>query len=132
MKHIITLFGIGLVIFGLFTLLWLFTPGFSNQFNQPKTITVKIYLDNQCSVPDSVFVASVPKKGRSAVFRDGMATMRLPEGTKIQLAVSSAYPAFRYDDIPQEISPNVTLIADCSVSPRMKSIFGAMKEQFKQ
>ena len=74
----------------------------------------------------------MPKKGRSAVFRDGMATMRLPEGTKIQLAVSSAYPAFRYDDVPQEISPNVTLIADCSVSPRMKSIFGAMKEQFKQ
>ena len=132
MKHIVTLFGIGLVIFGLFILLWFLMPGFSNQFNQPKIITVKIYLDNQCSVPDSVFVVSVPKKGRSAVFRDGMATMRLPEGTKIQLAVSSAYPAFRYDDIPQEISPIVRLIADCSVSPRMKSIFGAMKEQFKQ
>ena len=132
MKHIINLVGISLVIFGLFSLLWLFMPGFSNQFDEPKIITVKIHLDNQCSVPDYVFVASAPKKGRSVVFRDGVATMRLPEGTKIQLAVSSAYPAFRYDDIPQEVSPKVTLIADCSASPRMKSIFGAMKEQFKQ
>ena len=120
----------GLIILGIFSLFWFFTPNFSSKLDPPKIITVRAYLDNQCSVLDDVFVLSVPEKNRSAVFRDGVATMRLLEGTKIQLAVSSAYPAFRYDDTPQEVASAVTLVADCSVSPRMKSIFGSMKDQF--
>ena len=130
MKLALTVIGTGSIILGLFSLFWFFTPNFSGNFEPPRVITVRAYLDNQCSVSDDVFVLSVPEKNRSAVFRGGVATMRLPEGTKIQLAVSSAYPAFRYDDIPQEVAPTVTLVADCSVSPRMKSIFGSMKEQF--
>ena len=132
MKLALTLTGIGLLITSLFGLFWFFMPGFSDKFDPPKIIMVKATLENRCSVIDETFVAEAPEQRRRAPFRDGVAIMRLPEGTKIQLAVSSAYPAFRYDDVPQPVAPNVTLIADCDVSPRLRSIFGSIKETFKQ
>ena len=132
MKLTLTLTGICLLIAGLSGLFWFFVPEFSNNFNPPKIIIVKATLENRCSVIDETFVAEAPDQGRQAPFRDGIAIMRLPEGAKIQLAVSSAYPAFIYDDVPQTVAPNVTLIADCDVSPRLRSIFGSMKETFKQ
>ena len=132
MKLALTLTGICLMTAGIAGLLWFFMPGFSKNFDSPKIIMVKATLENRCSVIDETFVAEAPEQGRRALFRDGIAIMRLPEGAKIQLAVSSAYPAFRYDDVPQPVAPNVTLIADCSVSPRLRSIFESMKETFKQ
>ena len=56
--------------------------------------------------------------------------MRLPENAKVKLAVSPEFPDFKYDDMPEIVSPNMVLVADCGVSPRLKSIFGAMKDQF--
>ena len=132
MKLALTLTGICLMIAGLSGLFWFFMPDFSKNFDPPKIIMVKATLENRCSVIDETFVAEAPEQGRRAPFRDGVAIMRLPEGAKIQLAVSSAYPAFRYDDVPQPVTPNVMLIADCDVSPRLRSIFGSMKETFKQ
>ena len=132
MKLALTLTGICLLIVGLSALFWFFMPGFSNKFEPPKIIMVKATLENRCTVIDETFVAEAPEQGRRAPFHDGVAIMRLPEGAQIQLAVSSAYPAFRYDDVPQPVAPNITLIADCGVSPRLRSIFGSMKETFKQ
>jgi hypothetical protein len=132
MKIVLTLTGIGLLITSLFGLFWFFMPGFSDRFSPPKIIMVKATLENRCSVIDQTFVAEAPEQGRRAQFRDGVAVMRLPEGATIQLAVSSAYPAFRYDDMPQPVAPNIKLVADCDVSPRLQSIFGSMKKQFKQ
>ena len=132
MKLVLTLTGISLLIVSLSGLFWFFMPGFSNNFDPPKIILVTATLENRCSVIDETFVAEAPEQGRRAPFRNGVAIMRLPEGSTIQLAVSSAYPAFRYDDMPQLVAPKVTLIADCDVSPRLRSIFGSMKEKFKQ
>ena len=108
-----------------------FLPGLS-QFDPPKIILVTATLENRCSVIDEAFVVEAPEQGRRAPFRDGVAIMRLPEGSTIQLAVSSAFPAFRYDDVPQAVAPNITLVADCDVSPRLRTIFGSLKEKFKQ
>jgi hypothetical protein len=116
----------------MFALLWFFMPSFSTQFEPPKIIQVKAYLDNRCSVTNDAFVAEAPEQGRTAKFRDGVAIMRLPENAKIRLAVSRAFPAFTYEDTPQDVAPIVTLIADCSVSPKLRSIFGSMKERFQQ
>ena len=132
MKLVLTLTGISLLIVSLSGLFWFFMPGFSNNFDPPKIILVTATLENRCSIIDETFVAEAPEQGRRAPFRNKVAIMRLPEGSTIQLAVSSAYPAFRYDDMPQLVAPNVTLIADCDVSPRLRSIFGSMKEKFKQ
>ena len=107
-------------------------PSFSKQFEPPKIIQVKAYLDNRCSVTNDVFVAEAPEQGRTAKFYDGVAIMRLPEDAKIQLAISKAFPDFKYDDVPQDVAGEVVLVADCSASPRIKSIFDAMNEQFKE
>ena len=131
MKIFASLLSIGLVIAGTFTLLWFFMPSFSTQFEPPKIIQVKAYLDNRCSVTNDVFVAEAPEQGRTAKFYDGVAILRLPENAKIQLAISKAFPDFKYDDVPQGVAGEVILIADCSASPRIKSIFDAMNEQFK-
>ena len=132
MKLILTLAGIVFFVASLFGLLWFFMPGFSSQFDPPKIIMVKATLENRCAVIDETFVAEAPDQGRRVPFRDGVAIMRLPEGSKIQLAVSRAFPAFRYDDTPQAVAPNITLVADCNVSPRLRTIFGSLKEKFKQ
>jgi hypothetical protein len=131
MKIFASLLSIGLVIAGTFTLLWFFMPSFSKQFEPPKIIQVKAFLDNRCSVTNDAFVAEAPEQGRTAKFYDGVAIMRLPEDAKIQLAISKAFPDFKYDDVPQDVAGGVVLFADCSASPRIKSIFGAMNEQFK-
>ena len=102
------------------------------QFEPLKVIQVKAFLNNRCSVTNDVFVAEAPKQGRTAKFYDGVAIMRLPEDTKIQLAISKAFPDFKYDDVPQDVAGEVILVADCSASPRIKSIFDAMNEQFKE
>ncbi|MDA7766876.1 hypothetical protein N8977_04655 [Alphaproteobacteria bacterium] len=131
MKIFASLLSIGLVIAGTITLLWFFMPSFSKQFEPPKIIQVKAFLDNRCSVTNDAFVAEAPEQGRTAKFYDGVAIMRLPEDAKIQLAISKAFPDFKYDDVPQDVAGEVVLVADCSASPRIKSIFGAMNEQFK-
>ena len=131
MKIFASLFVVGLAIAGIFALLWFFMPSFSKQFEPPKIIQVKAFLDNRCSVTNDVFVAEAPEQGRTAKFYDGVAIMRLPEDAKIQLAISKAFPDFKYDDVPQDVAGKVVLLADCSASPRIKSIFGAMNEQFK-
>ena len=132
MKIFVSLILVGLTIAGIFALLWFVMPSFSTQFEPPKIIQVKAYLDNRCTVTNDAFVAEAPEQGRTAKFYDGVAIMRLPENAKIRLAVSRAFPAFTYEDTPQDVAPIVTLIADCSVSPKLRSIFGSMKQQFQQ
>ena len=131
MKIFASLIVVGLAIAGIFALLWFVVPSFSTQFEPPKIIQVKVFLDNRCSVTNDAFVAEAPEQGRTAKFYDGVAIMRLPEDAKIQLAISKAFPDFKYDDVPQDVAGEVVLVADCSASPRIKSIFGAMNEQFK-
>ena len=132
MKIFASLIVVGLAIAGIFALLWFVVPSFSSQFEPPKIIQVKAFLDNRCSVTNDVFVAEAPEQGRTAKFYDGVAIMRLPEDAKIQLAISKAFPDFKYDDVPQDVAGEVVLVADCSASPRIKSIFDAMNEQFKE
>jgi len=131
MKIFVSLTSIGLIIAGIFSLLWFFMPSFSTQFEPPKIIQVRAYLDNGCSVTNDVFVAEAPKQGRTAKFRNGVAIMWLPKNAKIQLAISKDFPGFKYDDVLQDVAGEVVLVADCSTSPRIKSIFEAMNEQFK-
>ena len=130
-KILASLVGIGFAIAGIFTLLWFFMPSFSTQFEPQKIIQVKAYLDNRCSVTNDMFVAESPNQGRTAKFYDGVAIMQLPKDAQIQLAISKAFPDFKYDDVPQDVASEVVLVADCSASPRIKSIFDAMNEQFK-
>jgi len=57
---------VGLTIAGIFALLWFVMPSFSTQFEPPKIIQVKAYLDNRCTVTNDAFVAEAPEQGRTA------------------------------------------------------------------
>ena len=87
MKIFASLILVGLSIAGIFALLWFVMPRFSTQFDPPKIIQVKAYLDNRCTVTTDAFVAEAPEQGRTAKFRDGVAIMRLPENAKIRLCI---------------------------------------------
>ena len=91
---------------------------------------VEIRLKNECSVTDATFIVEAPQQRKRSKFFNGVAVMRLPENAKVKLSVSPAFPDFTYDGVPELVSPNMVLVADCGVSPRLKSIFGAMKDQF--
>ena len=122
MKTLLAFTGVCIVIGAIIITLWQFVPSFKKQFEPAKIIQVKAFLDNRCSIGDEIFVAFAPEQNRTARFYDGIAIMRLPENAKIQLAISPAYPDFKYDDVPQDVAKEIVLIADCSVSPRLKSL----------
>ncbi|MEL0099961.1 MAG: hypothetical protein VW907_10425 [Opitutae bacterium] len=131
MKFLVSLIVAVTTITALGVILWYTMPGFRAGLQPAKIIQVKAYLDNRCSLGDDAFVMYAPKQERTARFYDRIATMRLPENATVQLAMSAAYPNFKYDDVPVKVAPEVTLIADCSASPRLKSVFDSMNKQFK-
>ena len=105
-------------------------PSFSENLEPVKIIDVEIRLNNQCSVTDATFIVEAPQQRKRSKFFNGFAVMRLPENAKVKLAVSPEFPDFTYDGMPELVSRNMVLVADCGVSPRLRSIFGAMKDQF--
>ncbi len=105
-------------------------PSFSENLEPVKIINVEIRLNNQCSVTDATFMVEAPQQRKRSRFFNGVAVMRLPENARVKLAVSPEFPDFTYDGTPELVSQNMVLVADCGVSPRLKSIFGAMKDQF--
>lgn len=132
MKLIAAIAGLVAAVASIFALLWFAMPGFQRGFEPPKIIQVKAYLDNRCPLADEAFLAFAPKQNRTTRFYDKVAVMRLPEDATIQLTLSNAYPDFRYDDVPQDVAAEVVLTADCSLSPRLRSVFDSMNQQFKQ
>ena len=109
---------------------WIVQSGFLKP-NPKAMVQATIILDNQCELLDEVFVVSVPQRGRTVPFYNKKATIRLPEGTLLQLTTSSLYPDVTYDGIPQAIMPEMEMTADCSMSPRLEGIFDSMRETFK-
>lgn len=109
---------------------YLLFPRFDKNLDAPKYLDVTIHLQNECSVIDDAFIAEVTTQRRTSKFYDGVAMMRLPDTAKVKLSVSPAFPDFEYDGIPERVVPDMVLVADCSVSPRLKSIFGAMNDRF--
>ena len=109
---------------------YLLFPRFDKNLDVPKYLDVTIHLQNECSVIDDTFIAEVTTQSRTSKFYDGVAMMRLPDTAKVKLSVSPAFPDFEYDGIPERVVPDMVLVADCSVSPRLKSIFGAMNDRF--
>ena len=129
-KIFLAVFGGVLTLALMLSLYYVLIPSFSENLEPVKIVDVEIRLDNQCSVTDATFIVDAPKQRKRSKFFKGVAVMRLPENAKVKLAVSPEFPDFTYDGIPELVSPNMVLVADCGVSPRLKSIFGAMKDQF--
>ena len=129
-KILIAIFG------GVFTLAlmlgiyYVLIPSFSENLEPVEMIDVEIRLKNECSVTDAAFIVEAPRQRKRSKFFNGVAVMRLPEKARVKLSVSPEFPDFTYDGVPELVSPNMVLVADCGVSPRLKSIFDAMKDQF--
>ena len=94
---------------------YVLTPSFSENLEPVKIIDVRIRLNNQCSVTDATFIVEAPQQRKRSKFSKGVAVMRLPEDAKIKLAVSPEFPDFTYDGMPELVSPNMILVADCGV-----------------
>ena len=129
-KILIAIFGGALTLALILGIYYALIPSFSENLKPVKIIDVEIRLNNQCSVTDATFIVEAPQQRKRSKFFKGVAMMRLPENAKVKLAVSPGFPDFTYDGIPELVSRNMVLVADCGVSPRLKSIFGAMKDQF--
>jgi|TARA_B110000971_G_scaffold107995_1_gene110648 hypothetical protein len=119
----------GISIIGL--MLWFGMPNIQSAFKPIEVISVVISLDNKCSVQDDSFVVAVPGTSLIVPFKKGIARLRLKSDRKVQLQSNPKFEAVRYTGIHVPVSPRMTLEADCSTSPRLKGIFGSMKNQFK-
>ena len=126
-KSIILITGVSII--GL--ILWYGMPNIRQAFKPVEIISIIVSLDNKCPVQDDSFVVIVPGTDIIVPFNKGIARLKLRSDRKIQLQTDPKYSAVRYDGIHVPVSPKMTLEADCSSSPRLKGIFGSMKEQFK-
>ena len=122
-------FVLGISIIGL--MLWFGMPNIQTAFKKVKVISVAITLSNKCSVDDDSFVVAVPGTDIIVPFKKGIARLRLKSDRKVQLQSNPKYKAVRYTGIHVPVEPKMILEADCSTSPRLKGIFGSMKNQFK-
>ena len=95
-------------------------------------IKVQITLDNKCELFDKVFMVKAIPSGQTAKFLNKKAEMFLKRSSKVQLFVSDEYPGFHFSSIPVNVSYNTKLIADCSNSDRLDSIFESLKNQFNK
>ena len=129
-KILIAVFGGALTLALMLGIYNVLISSFSENLEPVKIINVEIRLKNECSVTDATFIVEAPQQRKRSKFFNGVAVMRLPENAQVKLAVSPEFPDFTYDGVPELVSPNMVLVADCGVSPRLKSIFGAMKDQF--
>ena len=123
-------FLLGIAVIGL--MLWFGMPNIQQAFKPVEVISVTITLNNKCSVDDDSFVVTVPGTNIEVPFRKGVARMRLKSDRKVQLISNPKYEAVRFTGIHIPVEPKMVLEADCSTSPRLKGIFGSMKDQFKK
>ena len=112
-------------------MLWFGMPNIQQALKPVKVISVTITLNNKCSVDDDSFVVTVPGTNLIVPFKKGVARLRLKSDRKVQLQANPKYDAVRYVGIHVPVEPKIILEADCSTSPRLKGIFGSMKNQFK-
>ena len=122
-------FVLGISIIGL--MLWFGMPNIQTAFKKVEVISVAITLSNKCSVDDDSFVVAVPGTDIMVPFKKGIARLRLKSDRKVQLQSNPKYEAVQYTGIHVPVESKMILEADCSTSPRLKGIFGSMKNQFK-
>ena len=120
-----------LVLFVILTMLWFGMLNIRNALKPVEVISVTITLNNKCSVHNDSFVVTVPGTNLVVPFKKGIARLRLKSDRKVQLQSNPKYKAVRYVGIHVPVEPKMILEADCSTSPRLKGIFGSMKNQFK-
>ena len=119
----------GILTIGL--MLWYGMPNIRNVLKPVKVISVVITLHNKCSVDNDSFAVAVPGTDLVVPFKKGLARLRLKSNRKVQLISNPKFEAVRYVGIHVPVEPTMVLEADCSTSPRLKGIFGSMKNQFK-
>ena len=119
----------GVSVIGL--MLWFGMPNIRDVLKPVKVISVVITLHNKCSVNNDSFAVAVPETDLVVPFKKGIARLRLKSNRKVQLISNPKFEAVRYIGIHVPVEPTMVLEADCSTSPRLKGIFGSMKNQFK-
>ena len=129
-KVSVTLFVCAATLVLMFGIYYLLIPSFSKNIDAPKYLDITIRLQNECSIIDEAFIAEAPEQRQTSKFYNGVAKMRLPESATVKLSVNPVFPDFVYDGVAETVTPKMVLVADCSVSPRLRSIFGAMRERF--
>ena len=132
MHFLKTLFYIILSLFLIVILLLLGMPAIRKTLEPTKMISVVVKLDNKCTVGDDAFIVTVPGTDLQFPFKNGVVRLRLKSDRKLQLKANPKYKAVRYEGMYEEVQKHVTLVADCSSSPRLKGIFNSMQNQFKK
>lgn len=92
-------------------------------------ISLTIEIDNRCSVSDNYFSVRVPGTNLSVPFKNRKVRLRLLRSRKVQLTnnPNNIDKSFEYNGIHVPIEKKMVLTADCTSSPRLKGIFGDIK-----
>mgnify|MGYP001188104854 CR=1 FL=1 len=113
-----------------FITIFLVVPILIRSFEPPAPIYVEVSLENKCTVKDNAFMIVTNPNNMRAYFSNGKARLHIMSDWKIRLEANDKYPDFVYDGEEYAVKEKMNLIADCGTSKRMRSVFGAFREQF--
>ena len=99
--------------------------------SQSKYVFVDIHLNNRCPFSNRYFAVEVKDSNEKIDFFGNRLTLKLKEKSEIRLAISDAYPNFRYSDRYRQIKPKLVLEADCGGDRAMEETFKSINKAFR-
>ena len=98
---------------------------------QSKFVFIDIHLNNRCPFSNRYFAVEVKGSDEKIQFFGNRLTVKLKEKSEIRLAISDAYPNFRYSDRYRQIRPKMVLEADCGEDRTMEETFESINNAFR-
>jgi hypothetical protein len=99
--------------------------------SQDKFVFVDIHLNNKCPFSNRYFAVEVKGSDQKFDFLGSRLTVKLKEKSEIRLAISDAFPNFRYSDRYRQIRQKIVLEADCGQDRTMEEAFKSINKAFR-
>lgn len=95
------------------------------------TITIKVTLENNCSLIDDSFMLLV-EPGQKYYFNEGIATVTINPGAMLRVINSDKYPGFQFSTKLFRVEKNIKIPVTCDSQGRIEDTLDALRSQFQQ
>lgn len=96
----------------------------------PRPMEVEVYMNKQCDLIDSAFIAVSEPDGARAGFDKGLAILKTYSTSRILVRSNPAYPSFSYESNKVQAAPKVVISVECETG-RIDRTLDAMRQQFR-
>ena len=99
-----------------------------SRIGPPVLVQSTVTLNNQCDMPNDVFMVRVMPNGVSASFSGNTARISAMSNQRLKLVANRKYRGFDFEGDEANVAPKVTLIAICDHNLRFEEASKAMRQ----